>query len=109
MPSAWLAAVRDVTHPGTTLIVTVPEAALYCAVAADVAVILTVPPFFAVTFPADVTVAMVVSEDLKDMVPLAPATDTVVVFPTVSFAAPTATLIDWAAFEMVNFFVTVPL
>ena len=59
--------------------------------------ILAVPTFFAVTVPADVTVAMVVSEDLKDLLPLLPVMDTVVVLPTATDEAPAFAVIDWAA------------
>ena len=56
--------------------------------------ILVVPTFFAVTVPADVTVAMVVSEDLKDFAPLAPVMDTVVVLPTAIEDAAAFTVMD---------------
>ena len=93
-----MAAVRDEVTAGSTLIVTVFEAALYCAVAVDAAVIFTVPAFFAVTFPVDLsTAAIVVSEDLNDLVPLAPVTDTDVVCPANITGAPAFAVMDWAA------------
>ena len=71
--------------------------------------ILTVPTFLAVTLPVDLsTVAMAVSEVLKDFPPLFPVRLTVVVLPTGIVEVLAVAVIDWAALMMVNVFVIVP-
>ena len=94
MPVAWFAAVRDVVAAGTTLIFTDAEALLKFAVAADVAVMVTLPTFLAVTLPVEETVAIVLSEDLKDFVPFAPVRLTVVVLPVATEEAAALAVID---------------
>ena len=88
---------------------TVFDAALKFAVAADVAVILTVPTFFAATLPAVVTVAIAVFEDLYDFLPFAPVTEIVTVFPTATEAAEAFAVIFWAALLIVNVAFLVPV
>ena len=88
---------------------TVLDAALKLLVAADVAVIFTVPTFLAVSFPVDLsTVAIEMSEDLKDFVPFAPVMETVVVFPTAIDDAAAFVVMVWAALLILNVFVMVP-
>ena len=71
--------------------------------------ILTVPTFLAVTLPVDLsTVAIAVSEVLKDFPPLFPVRLTVVVLPTGIVEVLAVAVIDWAALMMVNVFVIAP-
>ena len=83
IPVARLAVEIEDVAAGTTLILTDLEALLKLDVDPEVAVMVTLPTFFAVTFPVEAsTIAMVLSEDLKDLLPLAPERETVAVFPT---------------------------
>ena len=113
MPAAWLSALNVDVAAGTTLMVTALETALKSDVFAAVTVILTLPTLTALTVPVllsfFLTVASFSEADLNEMLPYVPETLMAVVFPTAIFVASTVSLIDWAAFAMVNFFVTVPL
>ena len=103
-PFAWLVAQREDVAAGTTLILTDAEALLKFDVAAEVAVMITLPTLLAVTFPVDETVAMVVSEDLKDRVPLAPAVETVAVLPTATCEADVLAVRDCVALLILKVF-----
>ena len=109
MPFAWLLAEREEVAAGTTLILTDADALLKFDVAEEVAVMVTAPTFLAVTVPAEETVAMAVSEDLKDKVPLAPVIETVAVEPAAMEDAEDFAVIDCEPLLMLNVTVLVPV
>ncbi len=86
------------------------DAALKSAVLADFAVIVTVPTFFAETRPVvPFTVAIVESEDIKDLSPFAPEMETAAFWPTAILEAVVFTVIDCSALRILNVFVIEPL